>query len=608
MKARTFFVGACLAAAVWPGLAALIAPGAGAKDAAASAAGARSAIEWPARFRGRPLTQLAASPVQARFAARFPGAVARFAVDGTDEVLIARRVARATRMLHPAADCFRAAGYAVETARAAVDADGVRWSCFVAARGALSARPGDWTVALHFTRRHAVELNVAGLVRLATTPLALRALDGFEKTTSFGHLRFVRAAHTFVVRCEPCGIEHPRLAGRAIVLPSAELRLARRRDAESNRLDGELSAGGVRIEFVATLRSRGIDLDWSLAPTDIAALVRLFGDAIPEQRHARIAGTLAAHGTLALPALRGQASVQLAGFAVDALNTAQYAWGEFRHACRGADGALRWVATGDGERGWVALDALGAWLPAAVLAAEDQRFHAHAGIDLDELGAALAAFDPGGAGLRGASTITQQLARTLVTGGERTLARKIRETLYAVEMERTLGKPRIVELYLNTVDWGPGICGAPAAARTYFRKRPAQLSPLEAAWLAGMLRNPHDAHAHEFRRGAPQLERAIWVLSQMRALPKHQRQRWARAPLAFAAERDAAPASRCRTRHRACGPGSRLGRSTHGDAARRARRSSRGSVRKRRARCRPRCRARRPPSPTRCRSPGLAAK
>lgn len=143
MKARTFFVGACLAAAAWPGLAAFFAPRASAQDMAAPAAGARSSIEWPARFRGRPLTRLAATPVEARFA-----------VDGANEVLIARHVTRATRMLHPAADCFRAAGYAVASARAVVDADGARWNCFVAARDGArlrvcerihDAKGGAWT-------------------------------------------------------------------------------------------------------------------------------------------------------------------------------------------------------------------------------------------------------------------------------------------------------------------------------------------------------------------------------------------------------------------------------------------------------------------------------
>lgn len=154
MKVRTFFVGACLAAAVWPGLAGFFAHRASAKDAAAPAAGARSAIEWPTRFRGRPLTRLAATPLEARFAARFPGAVARFAVGGTGEVLIARQVTRATRMLHPAADCFRAAGFTASPARVAADADGVRWRCFVAARDGArfrvcerihDARGGAWT-------------------------------------------------------------------------------------------------------------------------------------------------------------------------------------------------------------------------------------------------------------------------------------------------------------------------------------------------------------------------------------------------------------------------------------------------------------------------------
>lgn len=316
----------------------------------------------------------------------------------------------------------------------------------VAASGVLAARPGDWTVPLALTRRHAIELNVPGLLRLATTPLALRALDGLEKSASFGRLRFARAQDALIVQCRPCRIEHARLASRALVLPSAELRLARRRGAESNRLDGDLAAGDVRVDFVATLRSHGIDVDWTLPATDLAALLRPFGDAIPEQHHARVEGTLAARGALALPALRGSAQLRWQNLAVDGLNTARYASGSFRHVCHGADG----------EREWIALDALGAWLPAAVLAAEDQRFYEHASIDRIELDAAPAAFDASGDALRGASTISQQLARTLFTGGERTLARKIRETLYAAEMERTLGEPRILEPYLNTVDRGTG--------------------------------------------------------------------------------------------------------------------------------------------------------
>lgn len=134
MNVRTFFVGACLAAAVLPPLGALPAvSGAAGREPAAAVGTRSSAIEWPTHFRGQPLTQLLPTALEARFAARFPGAVARF-TDG-EQLLIVRHVRRPTRLLHPATDCFRAAGYAVAGSQAAVDAQGVRWRCFVATRG-----------------------------------------------------------------------------------------------------------------------------------------------------------------------------------------------------------------------------------------------------------------------------------------------------------------------------------------------------------------------------------------------------------------------------------------------------------------------------------------
>ena len=131
-------------------------------------------------------------------------------------------------------------------------------------------------------------------------------------------------------------------------------------------------------------------------------------------------------------------------------------------------------------------------------------------------------------------SVAAQRARSLFTGGERTGVRKLRELLYAVEMERTLGKGMILALYLNTVHWGPGICGADAAARAYFGKRPGGLTPLEAAWLAAILPNPTRAHAQQYRAGAPDHAHAVRVLWQMRTLPRAERERWAGRPLAFA--------------------------------------------------------------------------
>jgi len=129
----TFFVGACLAAAVLPPLATrFTASGAVDRDAAA-AVGTRSvSVEWPTHFRGQPLTQLPPTALESRFAARFPGAVARF-TDG-EQLLILRRVAQPTRLLHPASDCFRGAGYTLGGAASSIDDDGRRWRCFVARR------------------------------------------------------------------------------------------------------------------------------------------------------------------------------------------------------------------------------------------------------------------------------------------------------------------------------------------------------------------------------------------------------------------------------------------------------------------------------------------
>jgi hypothetical protein len=133
VNVRSLFVGACLAAAVLPLAGALPAVSGTAGGDPAAAVGARSSsIEWPTHFRGQPLTQLPPTALELRFAARFPGAVARF-TDG-EQLLIVRHVRQPTRRLHPASDCFRAAGYALGGAQAAVDAQGLRWRCFVARR------------------------------------------------------------------------------------------------------------------------------------------------------------------------------------------------------------------------------------------------------------------------------------------------------------------------------------------------------------------------------------------------------------------------------------------------------------------------------------------
>jgi membrane peptidoglycan carboxypeptidase len=248
---------------------------------------------------------------------------------------------------------------------------------------------------------------------------------------------------------------------------------------------------------------------------------------------ARIVGRVAAGGSLRLPQQRAGIELSIDGFAVDGLGTEALADGPIVFPCRDADGRLRPRRALPGEGRWISPAQSGKLLAAAVLAAEDQRFHEHAGYDREEIARVLGAVDEQGVH-RGASTITQQLARLLFTGHERTAARKLRELLYAVEMERTLGKRAILALYLNTVDWGPGLCGADAAARAYFGRRPGELTPLEAAWLASILPNPVQAYEDEFLAGAADAGRAARVLRQMRSLPRAERDRWARQNLLFA--------------------------------------------------------------------------
>ena len=372
-----------------------------------------------------------------------------------------------------------------------------------------------------------MKVNVVAAVRLATLPGALDLLDGHAVETRAGTLRLSRRGRSLQIRCDPCRLQHADLASVPVTVPVV---LELRRDEDL--LVGLLAAEDVRISFNGRLRSDSIELAWRLPSTELTALYRVLREAVPEAALARIEGSVQAEGSLVLPSLHTRAAWHGEGWEVTGLGTEQLRFGPFRLACSGAAGWST-VLTGDGEKTWAVADAMGPYLAAAVIAAEDQRFPQHGGYDEQAISDVLANIEDGRPS-RGASTITQQLARTLFTGGERTAARKLRELLYTIEMERTLGKARILELYLNTVDWGPGLCGAKAAARAYFGKAPVRLTPIEAAWLASVLRNPHAAWVQRMEMRQPSRERATAVLMQMRDWPRRDRRRFARQTLAFA--------------------------------------------------------------------------
>jgi monofunctional biosynthetic peptidoglycan transglycosylase len=125
----------------------------------------------------------------------------------------------------------------------------------------------------------------------------------------------------------------------------------------------------------------------------------------------------------------------------------------------------------------------------AVLASEDDRFYLHHGVDLVEVKKALARRRAGG-GLRGASTLTQQVAKNIFLWNGRSYIRKGMELYIALWMELLLSKERILDLYLNLAEWGDGVFGAEAAAQAHFRKSAASLTREEAARLAAILPSP----------------------------------------------------------------------------------------------------------------------
>jgi monofunctional biosynthetic peptidoglycan transglycosylase len=129
-------------------------------------------------------------------------------------------------------------------------------------------------------------------------------------------------------------------------------------------------------------------------------------------------------------------------------------------------------------------------LQRTVLVGEDDKFYQHHGFDFDAIQSALAEDEHDGKMKRGASTITQQLAKNLYLSPRKSLARKAVEALYTVALEHFLGKQRILELYLNVIEWGRGVYGAEAASETYYGIHASELTLDQAASLAAVLPKP----------------------------------------------------------------------------------------------------------------------
>lgn len=146
-------------------------------------------------------------------------------------------------------------------------------------------------------------------------------------------------------------------------------------------------------------------------------------------------------------------------------------------------------------RVWVPYSRISPYLVKAVIISEDDKFWSHEGFDYEAIKKAVEKDIKAGKFKAGGSTISQQLARNLFLTPEKSALRKLKEAAITWKIERTLSKRRIIELYLNVVEWGDGLYGAEAASMYYFGKSASELTPMEAARLAVVLPNPRRLNA-----------------------------------------------------------------------------------------------------------------
>jgi hypothetical protein len=403
---------------------------------------------------------------------------------------------------------------------------------FLVVRAALRPPSGAWSTRVH-VGPVALEVGVPSLIWLGTTPWLAQQLDGHTLPTRIGPVQVAwdEPSRTMRLICQPCSLRSSSWGSEPLRLASVTATVQR---LGAMQLHGTLTSGSVSATWHGQLKPNALQLDMDLPPTPVRDGYALFASAIPELAVAQIDGSFALHASLSLPSKTLTLEPQLQGMSVQGLGTAQ--WANARSPC-GKDLPPAALAAPLNAQSLLAR---------AVIAAEDQRFFEHPGYDLVEMSQALhsnqrtalapaetsatdEALPASGTALRGASTLSQQVAKLLVTGGERSPVRKLRELLYAVEMEQTLGKARILRLYLDNAPWGANLCGAQAAAQHYYGKRADHLTVPEAVWLAAMLHNPALEAKRWASSGHINVARAQWVAGNLRPLGRRQGERLQRA-------------------------------------------------------------------------------
>jgi hypothetical protein len=174
--------------------------------------------------------------------------------------------------------------------------------------------------------------------------------------------------------------------------------------------------------------------------------------------------------------------------------------GTFLHRIQEADGEIVELLVGPGLPNWAPLSAISSYVVKGVTTTEDGSFFRHEGFSPHHIKQSIVTNLKKGGFYRGASTITQQLVKNLFLTREKTISRKLQELFITSQVETALGKERIMELYLNVIEFGPHIYGIKQAARHYFGKHPFDLTALESVFLVSLIPSPK-RYYHQFTRG-----------------------------------------------------------------------------------------------------------
>ena len=356
--------------------------------------------------------------------------------------------------------------------------------------------------------------------------------------TPYGELEIVTARSgnglSVDIACAPCSVSHEKIAPTPLTIAQVQLHGF----YESFHFKGLLRAPEVLVNLDTSWHDHEASGVFALPTTEIRNIYNILRSVIPEAATATIAGTISGKGSFTWPGLQVSFRPTVQGFTVDGLiSPLDYTSGQFTYNIKDSHGKDSVRKSGEGTTDWVPLKQMGALLRDAVIASEDGAFYSHSGYDISSMFAASVDNLKARSIKRGGSTLSQQLAKNLFLGRERTYVRKLRELLYAVELDREVGKRRVLELYLNVVEWGPEIFGAKQAAAVYFNKTPQQLQAREAAWLASILRSPTTDYERQFLKNSPRPWRANLVLRRMKSLSENERQAALSSPMVFAARK-----------------------------------------------------------------------